>query len=567
MKKNTATSSVQWHYLLFIILFIGAVLRIYQLSAADAYTDETLYGFRSIGLIDYTASPRQPSVWQWLQPVPAWAHLSFSDHPPLVFWLQNLSFSVFGVNTVALRLPSVVAGVVSIFLLYLVGRKLFNETVGLLSGGILAIYTYHIWISRIGLQESLVIMFMLLTVYYALRSKERGRYYVVWGAALGLSLLAKYTSAILIPISIAYFLIADKKFFALKKFWQGAGLSFLVFSPVLLYNIMLFKTRGHFDFQLSILFGQNVPEWSYKMGRELIGPLSQRLANFFPNLFSAISISSFVLFWSSSVALIFVWIKTKEKSILFVILAQALLIIWIVVLGPTYRFMVMLVPFFALGLGWSIAYVWHTGKTVKYAAALLLMLAAGYEIFFAYNTLLAKTPTGPSYLLWSPIASESKNYGFNQLDAYLKKELANKMPAFVTTTRFTFTEELKQKALARGKKEGKKPYPAMIIYDENMVAAASLWVLHRRVVYDAWPIFPSQTFIQTLKKNGNDFFKKQGVKYFYFIMPTNTVKLEPEKKQTTYGKQMEKQLIEMGIVPEEIANSKGERAFNVYKFD
>ena len=88
-----------------LILLLAAGLRLYQLDRADVITDEALIAFRSLGYVDFFASPDQTTPWEWFSDVPAWARLSFHDHPPLVFLVQHGSFLLFGENELGLRLP------------------------------------------------------------------------------------------------------------------------------------------------------------------------------------------------------------------------------------------------------------------------------------------------------------------------------------------------------------------------------------------------------------------------------------------------------------------------------
>lgn len=56
----------------------------------------------------------------------------FPEKPPLFFWLQALSMKVFGVNEFAARFPNVICGLVSLIMLYYLGRQLYGHRFGLL---------------------------------------------------------------------------------------------------------------------------------------------------------------------------------------------------------------------------------------------------------------------------------------------------------------------------------------------------------------------------------------------------------------------------------------------------
>ncbi len=56
----------------------------------------------------------------------------FWEKPPLFFWLQASAMSIFGVGEFAARLPNAICGVISLVLLYQMGRKLYNHTFGVI---------------------------------------------------------------------------------------------------------------------------------------------------------------------------------------------------------------------------------------------------------------------------------------------------------------------------------------------------------------------------------------------------------------------------------------------------
>ena len=209
--------------LLFLIVALSFALRIYNINYHDSYTDEVLYSFRAIGMIDYDTSPTQTTPWQWFENVPWWAHLSFHDHPLLFFLVEHLSMKLFGINLLAVRLPVVLFGVGSVILLFLLAKKMFNERVALLSALFLGVNSYHIWVSRIGIQDGMVIFLMLLIIWLWLKAVEDKRYWLWCGIAIGLGILTKYTILIVFPILFlsALFLVLVLRFSVPSAQYRG----------------------------------------------------------------------------------------------------------------------------------------------------------------------------------------------------------------------------------------------------------------------------------------------------------------------------------------------------------
>src|SRR3989338_10970562 len=166
--------------------------------------DEIYYTFRSIGYLDYVGVNEQTTPLYWFDPLPGWTHLSFHDHPPLVFLIQYLFLSLFGVSVFVARLPFVLAGLGSVYLIFLITKKLFDERTGLVAAALMAVTPLAVWTSRVALMEGVVIALMLLAWYLLLRALEEPRYWYWWGMAVGLGFLAKYTAFPLLAFFIVY---------------------------------------------------------------------------------------------------------------------------------------------------------------------------------------------------------------------------------------------------------------------------------------------------------------------------------------------------------------------------
>src|SRR3989338_4790414 len=174
------------------LLLVSAIFYFWRLSLSDIITDESSYATRAIGMVDFDFGIEQPTPWQWVDVIPGWMRLSFHDHPPLVFWLEHLSIRLFGENPVAIRIPSALAGIASVIFLYFIGRRLYSPLVGAISALLFAVTANHVLISRIGLQESVLIAFILPSFAAFRKGLERPaspaggpRWLVAAGALLG----------------------------------------------------------------------------------------------------------------------------------------------------------------------------------------------------------------------------------------------------------------------------------------------------------------------------------------------------------------------------------------------
>lgn len=565
--------------LLIVILAAAALMRLANLSSGDGIgNDEVFYSFRAIGMLDFDNAPQQTTPLQWQDPnIQWWTRLSFHDHPPLVFLAQNVSMNIFGENKFGFRLPSALLGILSVYLLYLIVKKLFSERTALISAALAAVTVNHVYISRLGLQESGVIFFILLSSYFFLKALEndpdaarvgaptqrRGKYFLWTGVALGFGLLTKYNVFIMVPIFLSYLALFERRVFKNKKFWLGVGLAILIFSPVIVYNLMLYKEVGHFDFQFSYVLGQDPEVWKSAPGKEAMATFSDRARYFFPYLFTTNSIILIALTILSLLALF-------KKHGDFVILSLFWMLILISRIGPTYRFLTMLTPFLIISAGIFINKVFELleRKAPKLPIICLAVLLA-WETFYALNSVVLNYPIGSAPLLFSRLRYENYNWGYNALSRFIENELAGKFPALTFDSRYQFLEKIKEESLARAKKRGLQPLPALLIYDGNMSSAAQLWIFDRLQIYHGWPVMEAEQYLSLVQEQGVDYFKTAGIKISYFITPTGSVPLKLEDlngKITDSGNRLEQKLIQTGASPILIENLRNEPVFRVYKF-
>ena len=552
--------------LVILILIVAAFLRLWGLERGDAATDEVLYAFRAVGMLDFDEAEDQTTPLEWFDgEIPWWTKLSFHDHPPLVFFVQHIFMRIFGENNFAFRLPSALLGIASIYLIYLIGALLYSETVGLISAAILALTVNHIYISRVGLQESYVIFFMLLATYFFLKALRRDAYFLWAGIALGLAALTKYTTFVLVPIFLIYLLFFRRDYFLNKKLWIGALVALFLFSPVILYNFQLYRAVGHFDFQFSYMFGQNPEVWQVAPGKD-IGILGERIHRYIPALVKANSWMLLSVF-AVSIALFFVLLLRNIRDTLrkhgFLLISIPLLFLLVLRVGPSYRFLAMLTPFIVFVSALFFAPIFQKKKTAFVILGLFLLFEAAYSI----NSQVFYYAKGPPLWAYS-LGTRTERYsgGYNELAEFLEEELKDKRPVQVFEMSYQFLEELHEKAIAKALREKLEPYSAVFIYDGNVDHMAQLWVLDRLNIYHAWPVVKTEQYMAYAEANGIEDLTNAGFENYYFITPTEYVYRRDPESWTVFGPRFEELLIKKGITPLSIKNKRGEEAFRVYKF-
>lgn len=488
-------------YLLIAVVIAGAVLRLWGLGSAELFHDEGFFAFRSIGYLDYLQNDNQTTPVQWFKDaaLPAWTNLSFHDHPPLFFFIQHFSFAAFGDSLFAARLPSAIAGIASLVLLFAIARRIFkSEYAGLAACFLLAINHIHIWISRSSLMESVLIFFILLNVYAFLRFVEDSRRWMVFGATLGAVLLTKYTGFFLIPVYAAYLAVYQRHAFAKKQLYGALLLVIVMMTPVIVYNVELFQARGHFDLQLSYLAHQKTPEWTGSLGK-----LQEPFSHITKNLFAMYSIPFLLAAVAGIGYSIVFWRKTKNPSILLGWLIVGGITLMLVAVGAAFRFISLYAP---IAIGFVLLlFLSLKEKLPLYGWRLLCIGFIAYELIFTVQGIFIEFP----------------NFGVVQLDQYLSEKIGNLRPRAVAQSSNPHLQEIIQAYL--------KKYPVgngsnIIVYDENLGLSPRLWLFARRSFYHGIPSATTGQFKALLRSRGATYFKGYTL---YFVKTTSSTDINP----------------------------------------
>lgn len=545
---------------LIAILILAAALRLVGLERGDPMNDEVTYAFRAVGLADSFNDPSiQMTTWEELDPdIPGWTRLSFHDHPPLVIWIQHLAMRLLGETMWAARLPSAILGVGSAALLFAITRRIASPQAGLIASALFAVTLNAVYASRSALQEPYVVFFVLAAILFFLKALDRPRWFVASGAAIGLGLLAKYTAAVFFPIAGTYLLLFRRNLFRNGSLWLGALLALAVASPIIIYNALLFRTTGHFDLQLSYLAGRLPEAWQYTAGKD-IGSPAERAQIFLPRLwfshswlFLTLAAASAAGFFGS---LIRAPARTSRRHAITV-LALVFGALLVLATGPSFRFLALLTPFLAIAAGCFLAQAGERLRSFFPTAApfviiTVIVIIAAFEAAYAVNNQIAYYPAGPRPWFASPLRYENFNWGHNELDRYLAGELAGKIPALTFEPRYQFVRDLQERRIARSRERGSEPYPALFVIYANLDLAPELWILHRRLMHDGWPIMTLDEYREAF---GSDPASagRAGFRHQYVILQSSIVPT-PEFRTLTSGAD-----------PIPVVNPRGEKAFWVY---
>jgi len=108
------------------------------------------------------------------------------DKPPVGLWLQAISAYFFGVNGFAVLLPQILAGILSVIVLYHLVRRKFGTVAGLLAALALAVTPVVVATDRNNTIDSTLILTLLLATWAFIKATESRK---LWLLLLGVFLV------------------------------------------------------------------------------------------------------------------------------------------------------------------------------------------------------------------------------------------------------------------------------------------------------------------------------------------------------------------------------------------
>jgi 4-amino-4-deoxy-L-arabinose transferase-like glycosyltransferase len=212
---------------------------------------------------------------------------TFWEKPPFFIWIEAISMNIFGINEFAARLPNAIIGIITLAILFNIGRKAFDPVFG-----IFWVITYagsflpHFYFKS-GIIDPYFNLFIFLGIYFVWKissvpkgASNRKIFAMMAGIFLGLAVLTKGPVALIISgltILIYFFVRRSIKIFSWKEVFIFSGsllliacswflIIFIIDGPFFVtefidYQIRLFKTKdaGHggpfFYHFLVLLFG------------------------------------------------------------------------------------------------------------------------------------------------------------------------------------------------------------------------------------------------------------------------------------------------------------------------
>lgn len=219
--------------ILIAILVVAAFLRLWKLGSIppSLTPDEASLGYNA-----YSVLKTGRDEYGKLLPI---IFKSFGDFKPgLYVYLTVPSILVFGLNEFAVRLPSALFGIISVWLIYLIVRRLFQkENLALISSFIAAVTPWLIYFSRGAWEVNVSLTLTLAGILFFLKFLEDEKYIYLSVISFALTLIcyqgAKLATGIVVLLLFAIYFKRIVKIEP-EKIIIAITLGLLVSSPILL---------------------------------------------------------------------------------------------------------------------------------------------------------------------------------------------------------------------------------------------------------------------------------------------------------------------------------------------
>lgn len=208
---------------LLIILIIATVLRFFLL---DNVPSSLNWDEVSMGYTAYTVG--NTGMDEWGEKLPLLFRSYGEWKSPVYIYLLVPLVKLFGMNPWSVRLPSAIAGVIAVYLTYLIGRRLYSEKVGLWASLLLAISPWHLVLSRPAFEANVSLTLIMAGIFFFLKytgknilsepKRVEGWSNLIYSAVFfGLAPHTYNSAKVVVPFLVIYLVLQTKLYKDIKK--------------------------------------------------------------------------------------------------------------------------------------------------------------------------------------------------------------------------------------------------------------------------------------------------------------------------------------------------------------
>ncbi len=219
--------------LLLSITIVGLILRFFNLGYNSLWLDEASTNSFAVMSI--------PGIWQ--------ATTGGEFNPPLFYWIEHCML-VFGNNEFVLRFVPALLGVLTIPLIYFVGKEFMDRNVGIIAAAASAFSPFLIFYSQEARAYSMMFFFVAFSMVFYFRALKNNdiRDWVLFGLLSALAFWSHFYALVIIGALVLYALAVQilkyhKDLKNIVPMVAGWVVFTVICSPLILVTIQLFGSR------------------------------------------------------------------------------------------------------------------------------------------------------------------------------------------------------------------------------------------------------------------------------------------------------------------------------------
>lgn len=423
---NKFTKIIIKNKILVILLVIYFVTRLSNLIILPIFMDESIYIY-------------------WAKQI-AITHGNlfislFDGKPPLFMWATSFFLTIFPSDSylIAGRMVSVFSGMITMFGIYAVAKKLFNENkIAFLSSLIYILFPFNLTYDRLALMDSLLTAMLIWSVYFMLKTLETFslRYPVLWGFSLGLAFLTKPTAILFLILTPVCFLILSRgvKNAKWKKILFFAAIALTI--GEIINNLL----RVSKSYPLMALKNQQFQLTFQELFKNPILLLENNIARFFE--WTTTYYTPFIFILGIFGFLLLFMKKLRVGFVLFLFWIAPISAFALVGKEVYPRYLLIVTPYFIMATSYlmreAIKKIFmQKNKIYKYISCFVCVILFIPMLKFDYN-IIFNPPQAPfpkaDYV--QLISEHPSGYGLDNIFNFLDKEAKNKKITIVTEGTF-----------------------------------------------------------------------------------------------------------------------------------
>ncbi len=348
-----ALSHSRYVQLLLSLTIIGALLRFYNLGYNSLWLDEaSTYTFATMSI---------PGIWE--------ATTGGEFNPPLFYWTEHVML-FFGNSEAILRFIPALLGVLTIPLVYVIGREFYDRNVGIIAAAAITVSPFLIFYSQEARAYTMMMFFVALAmVFFLLAMKSDDlKDWVLFGVFSALAFWSHFYGFVLIASLVLYALYAkagriQKDIRNLLPVAVAVGVFSLICLPLIIVTIQLYFIRT-----------AGAPTYGIQ-GFGLISETFRQMSGFS-------DIAMMVFFILFVVGIIQAYLTDRDKGVFLISLTVLTFVISYILsfkipMQPRYLIFLAIIFFIGMAIAYKPVYALVSNRGVIYGfMALLVLLSA-----------------------------------------------------------------------------------------------------------------------------------------------------------------------------------------------